>query len=323
MRVAIVGAGLAGLCLAHRLAEHATVAIYEKSRGPGGRIATRYSDPYRFDHGAQFFTARNAMFRDFLAPLAAAGVVAPWQTRFVELDGSKVTQSRDWDETMPHYVAVPGMNALGKHLARGLDIRLGTTVEAIVGHDNNWQVVTSDAGRQHYDWIISTAPAAQSTALMPFEFAHRAELDDKKMRGCYALMLGFESPLALDFGAALVRGADISWISVNSSKPGRDPAFTLVVHSTNAYADAHIEDDIDDVRLHLLGEFARVTGKDPGNAAHVRLHRWRYANIDRQSGPDAFVDHDNRLAACGDWCIRGRIECAWLSAMAAADAMTA
>ncbi len=53
-------------------------------------------------------------------------------------------------------------------------------------------------------------------------------------------MLGYEQPLELDFDAALVKGFDISWISVNSSKPSRDNNYTLLVHSTNKWAQENI-----------------------------------------------------------------------------------
>ena len=82
-------------------------------------------------------------------------------------------------------------------------------------------------------------------------------------------MLGFAEPINLQWQAAFVRNADISWISVNSSKPGRTNPFTLVVHSTNAWADAHMEDDIDYVRGHMLDEASLVTGED--------MRSWRTA----------------------------------------------
>ena len=89
-RIAIIGAGLSGLVLARRLASRADVRVFEKSRGPGGRAATRRVGDYSFDHGTQFFTARTRPFRAFLEPLRAAGVVADWPARFAELDDGPV-----------------------------------------------------------------------------------------------------------------------------------------------------------------------------------------------------------------------------------------
>ena len=77
-RVAVIGAGLSGLVVARRLKGVADIVLFEKSRGAGGRIATRYAGDFEFDHGAQFFTARTESFRKFLEPFIVDGTVADW-----------------------------------------------------------------------------------------------------------------------------------------------------------------------------------------------------------------------------------------------------
>ena len=115
------------------------------------------------------------------------------------------------------------------------------------------------------------------------------------MKACFALMLGFETDPGLQFDAALVRGRDISWISVNSSKPGRAEAPTLLIHSTNAYATTHLNEPLDEIRSHLAEELEIVSGVRVEDAVHCDLHRWRYANIDQQHGEPALLDPETRL----------------------------
>ena len=93
----------------------------------------------------------------------------------------------------------------------------------------------------------------------------------------------------------------------------------MVVHSTNAWANANIEMPRDEVRQYLMDEFRRVSGVDPSTADFVAVHRWLYANVPQQSGDACYVDNERRLGACGDWFIRGRIEAAFTSATALAD----
>jgi predicted NAD/FAD-dependent oxidoreductase len=63
-RVAVIGAGIAGLICARLLTAHRrAVTILDKGRAPGGRISTRREDGISFDHGAQYFTARHRRFR--------------------------------------------------------------------------------------------------------------------------------------------------------------------------------------------------------------------------------------------------------------------
>jgi predicted NAD/FAD-dependent oxidoreductase len=139
------------------------------------------------------------------------------------------------------------------------------------------------------------------------------------MQACCTLLIGFEGTVELSWQAALVEDADISWISVNSSKPGRPATSSLVVHSTNHWADANIDDERDALQRHLADEVRDVTGIDPATAAFVGLHRWRYANSDRQDGDVYALDTGQRLAACGDWFVRGRVEGAFTSARALAE----
>lgn len=315
-RIAVVGAGLAGLVFAREMQASSEITLFEKSRGVGGRMATRYADPYRFDHGAQFFTARSARFREYLAPYINTGVVAPWHARFAELTGDTITAERHWDDAHLHFVGCPGMNALPKALADGLDVRLGTRVERASYESGAWTLHTNDGATfGGFDWLVCTQPSPQVTPVVSAESALAQRAEAATMKACYALMLGFDRPIETRFDAARVLAADISWISVNSSKPGRSEDFTLLVHATNAWADANLELDLDAAKAHLLGELHTVSGIDGGTAAVQQIHRWRYANADAQIGTDYFIDREAKLAACGDWFIRGRVEAAFRSAM--------
>ncbi len=320
MRIAIIGAGLAGLIAARQLNNSATIRLFEKSRGFGGRLATRYADPYQFDHGAQHFTAKTPEFQACIQSWLEAGIIAQWKARFVEMERDTIIARRRWGDDFPHYVAVPKMNVIGKYLAQGLDVQTSCLVKTLQKHANQWRLF-GEQGEELgvYDWVICAAPAPQAAELMPDIFAHKAALLQTKLSGCFATMLGFEKPLPLDWDAALVKQADISWISVNSSKPLRDTAYSLVVHATNMWAEVYMEDASEAVHAHQLQEISAVIGQDVRQAQHRVTHRWRYANSAKQTGPQAYIDEEHRLIACGDWCIHGRVEAAYLSGKAAAD----
>ena len=286
-------------------------------------MATRYAGDFEFDHGAQFFTARTDEFRKFLEPFIETGVVAVWRPTFAELRGAELSAVRPWDSSMPHYVASPRMNALAKTLARDLDVRNGVKISPVQRSNRRWSLSDAEGAQLgSFDWVIITTPAAQTAVLATEHPGLREIAEDAEMLGCFALMLGFDKPRHLPWQAALVRDADISWLSVNSSKPDRAANFTIVAHSTNAWAQAHIDDDIDSVQTHLVAEVSRVTGVDCNDATHCDVQRWRYANIGRQRGPGYFLDAVGRIAACGDWFIRGRVEAAFSSALALGNRLT-
>ena len=238
-RIAVIGAGLAGLVVATRLQQEHDVVVFDKSRGTGGRMATRYAGDYEFDHGAQFFTARTTEFQAFLEPLVERGVVANWRARFAEIDGTTLSSCREWNDDYPHYVGAPRMNLVGKTLASDLDVHLGVTVSKLKCGADGWQL-TDLAGNYlgDFDWVVLAMPAAQTAALAPVESELQQQSMEAEMQACFTLMLGFESPLDLDWQAALIQNSDINWISVNSSKPGRSALFTLVIQSTSEFVES-------------------------------------------------------------------------------------
>ena len=313
--IAIIGAGLAGLTVANYLRHQARVTLFDKARGVSGRMSTRRAYSYYFDHGAQFFTVRHPAFQSFIQPMIDQGIIQPWHARFVEIDNRQITNRRDWATNQPHYVGVPSMNAIGKYLSRGLQVELKTRVASIEGNGNLW-TLRDHQGNQlgDFDWVVLAMPARQVCDILPASLGFYSKVQAVTMKACFSLMLGFDKTLPLSFDAALVRGDDISWISVDNSKPGRDNRFRLLVHATNQWADDHIDDPSDRVRDYLCDVVTQVINYDVSQASYMSVHRWRYANINKQQVDNTyFLDRANQIAACGDWFIKGRVEAAFTS----------
>jgi len=313
-KIAIIGAGMAGLTAAQLLKDHAAVTIFEKSSSVSGRMATRRADPYSFDHGAQFFSAKTTEFKNFIAPMIATGVLKPWNARFVEIENADIVQSRNWADSYPHFVGDPGMNAVGKFLSKDLNVQVKSRVHSIEKSGNQWSLVGENyRNLGNFDWILLAIPAVQAAEILPSSLPLQEEVSSIKMEGCFSVMLGFTEPLPIEFDAALVRGNDISWISVNNSKPGREGPFSMLVHSTNSWADANSHMDRGQALDHLCSQVRRAIGQDVGNAKHKAIHQWLYANTKKQGNATHFIDQSKNIGVCGDWVIQGRIEAAFTS----------
>lgn len=319
-RIAIIGAGISGLTLARRLSQAADVIVFEKARGIGGRMSTRYADPFYFDHGAQCFTARTKEFQAFLKPYQEADVISEWKGKVINLEIGKKETKRLWFE--PHLVATPNMNSLCKALAVNMVVKTSCEVAPLTSREHSgWSLHTTngeDLGR--FDWVISTAPPAQTLRLFANHIPPGEPLHSSAMQGCYALMIGFKQPWDRQWIAAKVRDNPIKWISVNSSKPERDTGTTcLVIHSRNDWAEAHIDDDMGEAQKFLLEQFGRLTGIDATHADYIATHRWRYALVDKSEKLGGYIDAEAGLAATGDWCETSRVEEAWQHATALAN----
>lgn len=321
-RIAIIGAGISGLTLAHSLKDYADVVVFDKARGVGGRMSTHYVDPFYFDHGTQFFTARSKAFQQFIAPLIASGLIAEWTGKVVTFQADNVLKDRLWFE--PHYVAVPHMNSLSKHMAIGIDVHLNTEIAPLTEkRSDGWHLFKTDGtALGTFDWVISTAPPVQTSSLFGSVLPMDSPLRDCRFQGCYTLMIGFHTPWPKPWMAAKIHDRPIEWIAVNSSKPGRNKDVTsVVVHSSNDWAQQHIEDDAHTVQAYLINQFESVTGIACENADYQSMQRWKYAIAKQNEKPNFYLDEQHKIAAIGDWGSASRIESVWLNAIKLANDM--
>lgn len=313
--IAIIGAGLAGLTLARELSLHADITLFEKARGLGGRMSTRRNDTHQWDHGAQFFTARSSAFKTLLTPFIADGTVVEWQPNITTLSPDKAPFKRPWFEA--HYVAAPAMNRLLKAMATNLNVRLSTRVEKVEQQQDKWRLLDEHAALLgEFDWVISSAPLPQTRALLPAELLGDT-LRRYGMHPCYSLLLAIDDAELPSWDAAKVNDAPINWIAFNHRLPGRNrEAGAIVVHSTSDWATAHLEDDQEAVKQQLIESFCALSGVDAKAITQAQLHRWRYALSSDVAEPEAefVLNAPARLAACGDWCLGGRVEAAFTSA---------
>jgi len=67
-KIAVIGAGMAGLTVAKNLINKGfLVDIFDKGRGVGGRMSSRRTQWGYLDHGTQYFTVKNPLFQNYIA----------------------------------------------------------------------------------------------------------------------------------------------------------------------------------------------------------------------------------------------------------------
>ena len=310
-RIAVIGAGIAGLSCATALQQAGcTVSVFDKSRGPGGRMSTRRGSDWQCDHGAQYFTARHPDFRSEVARWQAAGVAALWTPRLAVLGG---LAAHDPDAAHERFVGVPRMTAPARWLAEGLAVTCQATIRQLHQTAAGWQLESAEHGwlAPTFDAVILAVPAPQAVPLLKPVAPALADLAaSARMRGSWSLMLQFAQPVDLPFDAAFVNEGPLRWVARDSSKPSRKGPETWLLHATATWSEAHLEADAASVAKELLDAFAQLGGTAPDAWT---AHRWRYA--DTEPALDAAFAWDARLALglCGDWLNGGKVEAAWLS----------
>jgi photolyase PhrII len=308
-RVAMIGAGVAGLVCARTLADHGwPVRVFDKGRQPGGRLATRRARTapgQQHDHGAPLFACRDRRFRHYLDGWIEAGVVAPFAPREAPDAG---------------FVAVPEAAALGRHLADGLDLAQQTRITRLQRAADGWQL-TADGGALEgpFDLILLDLPppqAAQLVADLGVDALHD-DLASRTPAPCWtALVHCPEAGAPFDL---LQRDQGAIALAVREdAKPARHTDGCFTFHGSVEFSEAMLEATPEQVADALVEEIASLLGV-PVTADAIQCHRWRYARLADPDGPECLWDQGAALGVCGDWLsATGDLEGAFLSGAALA-----
>jgi renalase len=322
--IAVVGAGLAGLSCAQALLQAGhTVHVFDKARGPSGRMSTRRADdehgPWQCDHGAQYFTARDHAFKAEVARWQQAGAAALWNARLASFDGSAWTTPQS---PLERFVGTPRMTSpaawLVKNLGEHALAQWQTTVQGLERAEGGWAVTSAEHGvhSQRYDAVLLAVPAPQAEPLLaPLAPSGAAVASSVRMRGSWAVMLRYARPVVMPWDAAFINAGPLRWVARDSSKPGRTGAETWLLHASPEWSEAHIEDGPESVAAALLAALAELGGPAPLAAT---AHRWRYADTEAPLALGSWWDASLRVGLCGDWLNGGKVEGAWLSGRALA-----
>jgi hypothetical protein len=314
MRVAIIGAGVAGLTAARALGgAGASVRVFDKGRGVGGRLATRDREQGAFDHGAQRFSARSEPFRQEVERWRASG----WITETEQMS----------DE--PAFLPVPSANSLARSLALGLEVRSSTRVTSLRRQQKSWHLSFEGAPEEGgFDVVLCTAPAPQSAALLEPHRVFAAELEAIRYDPTWALMLGCERDAIAwpnaTFSEGLPQGP-IALMVREAHKPGRsadEPLIRLTIHASSAFSIEHLEASPEVVTPLLIDAVRRAwPALAEMRVRFASAQRWRFARVAAPLGVPCLFDATKGLGVAGDGLLGPRIESAWLSGEAIARAV--
>ncbi len=331
-RIAVIGAGAAGAaCAAGLLRAGFDVTVFDKSRGVGGRMATRRAQwadadgsmhSAEFDHGCPHFTATRRRFQAVVARAEALGYVTRWRQHiYATFPAPRVRQV---------VVPTPNMPAFCRQLLSGVPLRVEHAVTGLQRCPGGWLLHLADGRAEGpFEQVLLAVASMQAAMLLRDHQSDWAEaLAAVRMAPRWTLM-AVTDDLDWPWDAAQVEHGELAWIGRNDRAPGRRAASGMVpwlAHATSAWSLAHLEDDPADVSKALRAALEKLLPRGrPLRWHHVGVHRWRHATLAQPApgGFDCWWSAGLGLGVCGDSFGDGSVEAAWCSGDELADAVAA
>lgn len=314
--VLIIGAGISGLLCATELQNAGlSVRLVDKGRGVGGRMATRYMASGCCDHGAQFFTVRDARFQSYVDNWIQAGVVLEWFRHSPEDSNPN---------GYPRYRGRNGMSDVPKHLGLNLDIASGERVIGLT-HDGGYWLASCESGNLFTaGYLVVTAPLPQAltlldTAGLDYAGPYLQGLRNVRYSKGLATLAVLEGSSALPpSGFAKVLTGPLSWLADNRIKGISPDASVITIHASADFAEQHW-DSPDELRGRLMLEAAQ-----PWLGSRVcdyQCHRWGFTLPQNPWHEKHFSHSSLKLTLAGDAFGGARVEGAALSGIEAAQAV--
>jgi len=319
LKVAIVGAGVAGLAAGRTLKQAGIRSVlYEKSRGPGGRVATRRVGPYTFDTGATSIAPRGLTIEKvMLEELDRSELVEVTKPIYAHAN-LRPQRGDPTKNSVPRFVYRPGINHFAKLLAEGLDLRLNTTVDGLRRMDGKLEVEG-----ELYDRVILTPPIPQASLLL-WSIGESRSIANARYRTCVSIMLGYDKPLPETAYHALIdveQRHPMTWVSLESTKsPGRAPDghSAIVLQMSPTYSQNHYQTDDEVMLRDVIPWVVQLYGEDFRQPVEIDTKRWKYSQPELTAVFESANRANHGVILAGDGLSAGRVERAYESGVEAA-----
>ncbi|GEM_PF-62901 len=322
VQLCIIGAGVAGVGIADALSESAIdVTFIEKSRGVGGRAATRRKNGCRYEHGANYIKNDPAgNTKQLIESLGEGGLVDIDEPIWTfDADGDIQESDRQEDHK---WTWKQGITQFSKRILARTHATVEQPVRAQSLNQANgrWTVTdTDDAEYGPFDAVVFTPPAPQTATLLA-ETTVGGEEDDRLVaahsavegvsyRSVRTFILHYPFAIDRDYYAVVNRDKahSIGWLARESCKDDHVPEGEelLVVQMGNDWSEAHYDEPREELAPVVAEMVAELLDDDALTEPDwVDEQGWRYAQPEDSVTMDAIEPlAEIGLYAAGDWVV--------------------
>ena len=236
MKIAIIGAGFSGCNLYNNLKEkYEDITIFEKSRGVGGRLSTKYIEDKFIDHGTSSLIPITDDLKFFCLDLAKNGVLKAKYDQFIPKNG---------------------INSICKFLIDEKDLLVNTKIIKAQNSNNKWFLEDENHKvYEDFDLLFITIPAPQILEMqIELQDDFKQKLSHIKYDSVFSLILYSNENLKLD-EKKIYENVDVSDIINNSKKYLYKDVSSYIIHSTKEFANCLNHKNKDEIYKLFLENF--------------------------------------------------------------------
>ena len=307
-KVAVIGAGIAGVVCAHYLNEYGfNVILFDKSRGVSGRSTTKrfFNVDNGIDMGVPYIYKRE--ISEFMKPLIndlnQHKVLTKWEK--IKKENAQIFK----DDT---FVGIPKMSRIARYFSSDLQLNSTQRVNKIKKVINKWLISTETDQFDSFDTIIFAIPSPQLIEIegIPKDLTEKLT-KNIQFKAINTFLIETSRPLWTGIeNEAVFNDSIINKIIANYKKPQRDNSrYTYAIHANSKWSTETFEElSIKEIEKKIYAELKQQFNLDKKEVVETLLHRWKYAIPVKEN--TVLENHyfqseiEPSIFACGDWCYK-------------------
>ena len=309
----IIGSGISGATIANSLSKKYSLDVYDKARGAGGRSSNKKLNKCAsFDHGVQYISPKNSLFKRFIKNLLIKKIVKKWPGKHLFLNTDKKE-----DKKHVKIIGIKGNNAISKYLLKNINCNFNSELIKIFYKDKIWEIYFSDGSKKLYKSLILTCPFPQLKKLSKKYIKHSFINEKIKMDANITIMMVIKKKKS-SVSSYFFNDKILGWAGNENSKKrfiSKNDLWTL--QSTYLWANKKINKNKENKEQNtktMIERFFKLTGIKKTKVLFSLNHGWKYSSNSKPLRIKSYWNSSLNLGVCADWFVGPRLESGWISA---------
>ena len=303
MNVAIVGAGFSGCLLFNRLKENGfDITIFDKSRGTGGRLSTKYIEDKFIDHGTPFIKTQDKFLIEFLDEKVLENLL---------------------NKKNNEYFPINGINKLCSSMIDKSSLIKNSRIKKAFYENKKWTLIDENQQLfEGYDFLVLTNPAKQILELdLKLSENIKNSLESVYYDSIVSLICYSNKNCGIDL-SKLENNKNIKKVVNNSLKYEYKDFDSYIIHFNEEFSNKYCNNSKEEIFDKVYNIINKELDTEIKKSFETIEHLWKYAFAKNSLNKDFLFDESIMLGVCGDYFKYKNLESSFHSSLKLSEKIT-